>query len=671
MKNIKPFLLLLSLAICGSMYSQDVEIKNLKDINSEELDFSPMPFGNGIMYTSSKSDRFLSCPVYGDNESFVDLYYAEKKPDGSWEEPIVLKGKVNGKYNDGVPAFFPDGADGSKRMLFTRNNLLGKNAQNVIDLKLYTGDLQQSGQWVNSTSEFPIEKGFFNNDDWSTAHPALSNDGNFLVFSSNRPGSTLGPDGKPSMDLWGSRMENGVWSIPFNLGPDVNTNNSEIFPTLNENGALFFSSNGHPGEGGLDIFAALPGNGDEWELVGNIGTPFNTAGDDMSFIALNGGTEGYLASDRGHADAKGKDDIYEWTRTVAFQNAVIQVVDKADGKPLANSLVKIDPGQLRNESMLKYGPVLDKVFGGTDGETLVLEPLELETDAEGKTKNIRILSPATFNILASNKPLGYKDKTENPTDAELTAQPIYVIELEKANPAATMTVRVVEDGPYETRIPLADIKIVNKRTGDEIKLVGDNEGEASTQIFCNDDYIITASKESYNDSTVVLSEYKLDFKEDCLDDGKVLVVIKLRKLNIVYLEPIFFSFDRYYIRSRDAKPTLDSLVSIMNKYPSLYVQLEGNTDSRGSNKYNVGLSTRRAKSAKRYLEGKGIAKERLSTEWFGETKLFNNCADDVTCSEKDHQLNRRVDVVATKHQETNVKFVTRPIDEMNVISDRK
>jgi outer membrane protein OmpA-like peptidoglycan-associated protein len=653
MKKIKPLLLLLSLIICGNLLGQDVEIKNLKDVNSEELDFSPMPFGNGIMYTSSKSDRFLSCPVYDNSGSYVDLYYAEKNPDGTWKKPVALKGKVNGKYNDGVPAFNPTG----NKMMFTRNNLNGKNDQNVIDLKIYTGELEQDN-WVNVTTPLP-----FNSDDWSTAHPALSSDGNLLIFSSNRPGSIPGMEGKPSMDLWGSRLENGVWSIPFNLGPSVNTGKSEIFPTFNENGALFFSSDGHPGEGGLDIFAAVPTQGDEWELVGNIGTPFNTGSDDMSFIALNGGTEGYLASDRGSSDAKGRDDIYEWTRNVSFQDAVIQVVDADTREPLPNTNLSIDPGQLRNESMIKYGPVLDKIFGGIDGETLVLEPLQVKTDEEGKV-TVRILSPANFNILASNKP-AYIDATRNPTDVELTAEPVYVIPLTKDNPTAKLIVKVVEDGPM-TPIPTPNISIRNKRTGDIITLTGDGGGEATTQIFCNDDYEIVASKELYYDNTVVLSDYKVE----CLK-GEVVVTVPLRKQMIVYLEPIFFDFDRYYIRSRDAQPTLDELVTIMNTYPSLYVQLEGNTDSRGSNQYNVTLSTNRAKSAMKYLIKKGIAEERLSTDWFGETKLANNCADDIVCPEADHQINRRVDVVSVKDSENGIIFMTRPLSEIKVVSDRQ
>ncbi|HFA50395.1 MAG TPA: hypothetical protein ENJ95_15385 [Bacteroidetes bacterium] len=652
MKNMKPLLLLLSLALCGSLWSQDVEIKNISEINTEELDFSPVPVGNGLMYTSSKNDRFLTCPSYGEKGSYVDLYYAEKNAEGIWQEPKVLKGKVNGKYNDGVPSFSPTG----EKMIFTRNNLNGKNAANVIDLKLYTGD-RQGDDWVNVTTPLP-----FNSDDWSTAHPALSSDGQLLIFASNRPGSTLGLEGLPSMDLWGSRLENGVWSIPFNLGPDVNTGKSELFPYLDDQGHLFFSSDGHPGEGGLDLFAATATDGDEWNLEGNIGTPFNTSSDDMHFVPLNGCTEGYLASDRPDADAKGNDDIYYWTRTSGFQDAVIQVVDKDTREPIPLADLSIDPGQLKNQSLVQYGPVLDKLFGGSEGTTMVVEPLKLQTDAEGKVK-IRISNASAFAIAASKT--NYNPESRNPSAADLTAAPVYVIPLEKSIVLARLTVKVIED-PSGIPIPLADIKIVNKRTGEVVPLVGDGGGKATTQINCDDEYEITASKDPYYTNTVLLSDYKAD-----CSDGEVEVIVPLKSPLIVVLEPIFYDFDRYYIRSRDAKPTLDSLAAIMNMYPTLQIRMEGNTDSRGSSAYNVRLSTNRANAAVKYMVRKGIAKERLTTDHFGEDHLVNDCRDEVICPEEDHQLNRRVDVVAVRHQEPGVKFVTRDVSEMNVESDRK
>ncbi len=653
MKKFKPLILLLSLAFLGSLTAQNVEFQNLKVINSEELDFSPMPFGNGIIFTSSKSDRFLSCPSYGDKDSYVDLYYAEKNQDGTWKEPVVLKGKINGKYNDGVPAFSPNG----DKMIFTRNNLNGKNAEDIIHLKLYTGDFEDEN-WVNTTTALP-----FNSEDWSTAHPALSSDGQLLIFASNRPGSTLNMQGKPSMDLWGSRLENGVWSIPFNLGPSVNTGKNELFPTLDaESGTLFFSSNGHPGEGGLDLFAAEDSGGDEWNLLGNIGEPFNTSSDDMHFIPLNGATEGYIASDRSHSDAKGGDDIYFWNRNVVYKDAIIQVVDAQTNVPLPDADVSIDPGDFKNESIIKYGPVLDRIYGGLGEGELAIEPLQLKTDKDGRVK-LRVMSPAAFAITASKAE--YKTETRNPTDEELTEEEVYVIPLDKDKYFAKLIVKVVED-PSGDPIPLANINIVNKRTGAVVPLVGDSNGEATTQIDCDDEYEIAASKDPYYDNKVTLENYKIDCQ-----DGEVTVIVPLKSPRIVVLEPVFFDFDKFYIRKKDAQPTLDALVSIMEKHPSLYIQLEGNTDSRGSHRYNVRLSTNRANSARKYLIKQGVEEERLSTDWFGEEKLANNCADNIICPEEDHQINRRVDVVAVRHQESGVKFVTRPVEEMEVESDRK
>ena len=235
---MKPLLIFLSLAISCGVMAQGVEFQNIKATNTDRLDFSPTPFGNGLIYTSSKTNRFLKCP--SDNPGdYTDVYYVEKNADGSFGERESLKGGVNGKYNDGNATFNAAG----DMMLFTRNNLNGKNALDVIDLKIYSATKEADAiHWSEAT---PLP---FNSDDWSTCHPALSKDGTMLIFSSNRPGSIGG-----SMDLWSSKYENGVWSLPVNLGPDVNTDGNEIFPYLDEMGNLFFSSDRAGGEGGLDI----------------------------------------------------------------------------------------------------------------------------------------------------------------------------------------------------------------------------------------------------------------------------------------------------------------------------------------------------------------------------------------------------------------------------------
>lgn len=644
MKKIQPLILLLGLAFSSGLWGQNVDFENVNTVNEERLDFSPVPYGNGLMYTSSKSDRFLKCP--SDNAGdYTDLFYAEKKDDGSYAEPVMLKGGINGKYNDGVPTFSPTG----DKMIFTRNNLGGQNAQGVIDLKLYSADLVD-GKWENVTA-LP-----FNSDDWSTAHPALSPDGTLLIFSSNRPGSTDG-----SMDIWGSRLENGVWSIPFNLGPEVNSDKNELFPFIDSDGNLFFSSNRDGGIGGLDIYAAqAPDTGDEWQLVngtGNIGAPFNSSSDEVAFVPLAGAAEGYMASDRGGSEAEGMDDIYYWTREPDLLDATIQVVDKNTGKPLPMSSLVIKPTVFNNSSYETYGPVLDMLYAG-DGAEIVTKTLDVTTDDQGMF-SIRVYPNSQYGIDASKD--GYDPNSVNPNTDQLRENEVYKIPLTRQY--ATLTVCVVEEGT-ENPISMAKVTVKNLTTGEEVVLETPTDGCTSVQIDCNDEYDITVSKGACGEKKIPLKDYA----QECAT-GNVKRVVAMPKEKEVILEPIFYDFDRYYIRSRDAKPTLDKLVEILNQYPNLNIRLDGHTDSRGKSSYNDRLSDNRAKSAMKYLVDKGVDPARLSTKQYGEDSPVNKCTDEVYCPESDHQLNRRVDVVPIGEVECTI-FKTRDIKSMNVVSDR-
>lgn len=634
MKNIKPLFLLFALFVSFQLIGQQgIVLKNIKEVNVKELDFSPVPFGNGFVYTSSKSNRFLQCPSENGG-AYTDLKYAEKNADGTFKKPVSLTGDVNGKYNDGSAAFNPAGS----KMIFTRNNLNGKNAQDIIDLKLYSADLE-AGKWINVT-ELP-----FNSDDWSTCHPTLSKDGTLLIFSSNRPGST-----DNSMDLYWAKLENGVWGIPTSLGAGVNTGGNEIFPYLDENNNLFFSSNRPGGSGGLDIWAAAQNASGQWDLVGNLGAPFNQAGDDVNFVSMNGGTEGYFASDRKNDDAQGLDDIYHWKYEPEVIDAIIAVVDKETNERLTGAAVELTP--------TSFGNMLDKIYGGS----VVASKSSLTTDKNGEVM-VQVRKGTKYSIVTSKA--DYKMDKREVAAEEIGAKKPYIIPLEKDKYFSKLIVEVVED-PSGVRIPLAAITILNKTTGKVVTLTGDGNGEGFTQVDCDHEYEITASKDPFYTNTVKLKDFKLDCK-----DGEVRIKVPLRSPLVVLLEPIFFDFDQYYIRKRDAEPTLDNLVTIMNRYPSLQVRLGGNTDARGTNKYNDRLSTNRANSAKNYLVKKGIAKERIFTDQYGELKPINNCTDDVVCPETDHQLNRRVDVMAERHQEPGTTFKTRPVSEMKVVSDRK
>jgi hypothetical protein len=136
MKNIKLLLLLTALVFGGSVFAQ-VTLTNAKNVNGDELDFSPVPYKDGVIYTTSKSTRFLTCP--SDNpERFTDLKFAKRNADGTFGDVDKLRGDVNGRYNDGVATF----NDAATIMIFSRNNKEGKNEADSINLKLYTAELE-------------------------------------------------------------------------------------------------------------------------------------------------------------------------------------------------------------------------------------------------------------------------------------------------------------------------------------------------------------------------------------------------------------------------------------------------------------------------------------------------------------------------------------------------
>ena len=626
MKNTIPLLMFLSITICGNSFAQNDSLVNIKQINTEELDFSPVPYGNGVIYTSSKSNRFLQCPSENPGH-YTDLYYAERNEAGKFGERESLKGKVKGKYNDGTATLNALG----NNMIFTRNSLNGRNAMDSILLKIYSADLE-GDVWTNVT-ELP-----FNSDDWSTCHPTLSNDGTRLIFSSNRDGAMNG-----SMDLYESRFENGDWSEPVNLGPGVNTKGNEIFPFLDDKGNLFYSTNGRGGNGQLDIFAAQADNNGNWNTVGTIGSPCNSSDDEVAFVPLKNGTEGYLAT-ANRQGGKGLDDIYYWKRSPDPLPAVIVVVDEATGERLPGATVNVNP--------TKLGSTLDKIYG--EGEVFANHPLNLTTGDDGSVA-IGVVRNSEYSIDVSLA--DYEPANRTPSTSDLTAQAEYIIPIKRKHYTAKLT-GLVYDKDSGNPIPLSDIKLVDKTTGKTITIKTDGSGEFSSESDCDHLYEITATAAGYDGNTITLDNFEMD----CKKNGEVHVKIPLQRAEVVYLEPIYFDFDKYYIRKGDAQDTLDLPVIILNKYPSLRIDLSGHCDARGPVSYNDILGDNRAKSAKRYLVKKGIAEDRMTTSDFGERKPINNCVDNVYCPEPAHQLNRRVDVTPLGHNEVGVDFKTRPIN---------
>lgn len=269
-------------------------------INSKYSDYGPAFFGDQLVFaTSRESDKVYALKHKWTNQAFSNLYASKITEDKTLSEPEKINKDVNSKYNESTPVFTADG----QTMYFTRNNFnngkKGKDDEKSILLKLYRATLE-NGKWT-SVTELP-----FNSDQFSCAHPALSPDEKTLYFASNMPG------GMGESDLYTVEIRaNGTFGTPVNLGKTINTESRETFPFVSKNNELYFASDGHPGLGGLDIFATLiEGNG--FKKVINVGTPVNSQYDDFAFIIDAKDRKGFFSSNR-IEDNLGYDDIYKFT----------------------------------------------------------------------------------------------------------------------------------------------------------------------------------------------------------------------------------------------------------------------------------------------------------------------------------------------------------------------
>jgi outer membrane protein OmpA-like peptidoglycan-associated protein len=261
--------------------------------NSDAADFSPEFYENDqIVFVSSRESRTAFANVFTwDNSEYLNLYVTDKKNKGK-----LFQSGINSKYHEGPLSIYGN----NQKMIFTRNdylnNSLGADEEGITKLKLYSASRGNEGEW-SKPEEFK-----YNNAEYSVGHPAVTEDGKILVFASDMPGGLGGTD------LYISEWINDQWSEPINLGNTINTKGNELFPYLNNESQLFFSSDGHGGFGGLDIFGIdLSAKDDNSHLV-NLGKPINSSFDDFSLIIE--GDHGFFSSNR--EGSKNNDDIYSF-----------------------------------------------------------------------------------------------------------------------------------------------------------------------------------------------------------------------------------------------------------------------------------------------------------------------------------------------------------------------
>lgn len=297
-------------------------VKQAKLFNSRRADFCPMYLGadcDQIYYTSTTEK------ATGDKKSEItgmknaDVFFSKKNEKDEWERPEPVEGELNTEFDEGIVAFSPD----AQTMYLTKAR---RELNAPTSVEIYTST-RSDAKW-SAPVKFEITA-----DTLSTfGHPAVSPDGEYLYFVSDMPGGSGGKD------IWRISLKERQGSL-VNLGPDINTEGNDDFPYVRSDGSLYFSSDGHPGMGGLDIFRATA-VGDPADLrwkVENMGFPINSAGDDFG-ITFGKGEDGFFSSNRG--DARGYDHIYSFEYDPVRITIEGLVMDK-DEEPVKNAIIRI------------------------------------------------------------------------------------------------------------------------------------------------------------------------------------------------------------------------------------------------------------------------------------------------------------------------------------------
>ena len=663
-------------------YEEELRTKNLGvydvqtlDFNSGLDDFGAAVYQNGLIFAS---DRSKGVAVKRDHawtgNPFLELYYVETRRTDQEDPLSTVYGRadkfsddLNSKFHDAAVSFAQDG----KQMFFTRNNFkdgkLGKSDDGIVKLKIFYSVKDDEDGW-GDLQGLP-----FNSDEYSVAHPALSPSGTRLYFASDMPGGFGG------MDLYYSEKDNGRWGPPINLGPVINNEGNEAFPFVDNTGKVYFASDSHIGLGGLDLYYTTEKGPTEWALPENLGAPMNSTHDDFAIMVEESGDFGYFSSNR--PGGAGRDDIYAFTRSGV--PVEVLVIDAKTRLPIEgatvlngcsaattvtdiNGIAATDMGEDQEceftASAERYEDASKKAstINFTDNKLVVeieLNPLR-EYSVEGFVFDESTAEPLEGVTVTMTSSCSEEEQTVT-TDA--TGR--YSFEMETG---CCYTVRgTLESYLSDKHTDLCAVDTASTRQyiknlflqptiygGPRDNTIADNPNDLPVKPGTSDDArlyrdpatMLYVDQETgkpangviggrtYRDGQVLLNNGKF---EEGLTDMR-------RGEAIPYLLHIYYDFNKATIR-QEARADLESLYAMLTDNPEVIIEIGSHTDARGTDDYNLRLSQRRAEAVVRYLEARGISRDRMVPRGYGETVPVNNCNNNVPCSEREHQFNRRTE----------------------------
>lgn len=366
-------------------------IKPVELFNSNQSEFSPMLAQNDnvLYFTSSRKDATgeVVSPISG--MKYNDLFTVEKNAAGEWQKPVILSSDINTEFDEGTPSITSNG----RYMFYT---YCSANYNKPASPKIYYSR-RVNGKWT-AGREFVIET----DDSLSVfAHPAVSPSGEYLYFVSDMPG---GYGGK---DIWRAELTLNFDVVAIeNAGPVINSAGDEMFPYVRNDSTIYFSSDGHPGMGGFDIFEAkLLSDNKEWRIM-NMESPINSSYDDFGITFEKLADRGFFSSNRD--DIRGYDHIYSFDSLLNSINVEGIVVD-SDDEFIANANVSVvgNDGSQYNFKTSKNGEYNFKANSGI--EYLIMASAEgflnQSKSFEIGSEVIDTLYYIDFEMIPYNKPV--------------------------------------------------------------------------------------------------------------------------------------------------------------------------------------------------------------------------------------------------------------------------
>ena len=513
-------------ALDTNSYKQMIIVKKMDTVvfNTGTANFAPMYYGSPtkLLFTSARKGGVILDPEKQDSRYLCDLYYTELKDTG-WMKPVNFGRPVNTGLHEGSSVVSSDDI-----MFFTRWSDANRNEAFIYMAKMKDGLFYEAYKLSETV----------NKSGYKSQQPYVSFDGTKLFFSSNKPG------GKGGFDLYMCNInENGLTGEAMNLGEAINTSGDEVTPFYHTiSNTLFFSSNGHTGIGGLDVYKSSLNTDDSlYTVAKNLGRPINSSKDDAYLILDRIQTKGYFASDREDCPGGNCYDIYEFENEPIIFDISGYVTDDETGAPIPSALVTVK-------------------------------------------------------------------------DVHNDVEPLY--------------------------------------------LITDDKGFYSSPLRENMEYFLKAQKKGYfadAGSAITKGLTETTHLE------KDFVLRKIPQGDVV-IEGIEYDFNKATLRPKSME-ILDKIVDLMVLNDNLQIEINSHTDTRGSDKYNMKLSQGRAQSCVDYIISKGIGKDRVKAQGYGETKPLISDEEIAKMEPKSeefeaaHQKNRRTAFKVTG--ESALRIITK------------